>query len=259
MFFAHRSSNEASVVLMPAPTDRSEKPRRFYEAAGILPEPGGFAVVLDGRAAKTPAGGKLVVPTEPLARLLASEWAAQEGAIDYSAMPATRLAFTTIDRTGAARDAVAGAFAKLIGADLLCYFAEGPESLIARQEREWGPWLAWAERTLGLVLIRARGVTHQLQPQETLARAKALAAVETDFALSGLAFAGGLYGSAVLAFAARAGALGGEAAFDLSRLDEALQEERWGVDHEAAARTEVLRRDARTVGLWFAALKSEDA
>jgi chaperone required for assembly of F1-ATPase len=242
---------------MSPPADRSENPRRFYEAVSILPQNGGFAVVLDSRVAKTPAGGRLVVPTEPLAQLLAVEWAAQTGEIDFSAMPATRLAYTAIDRIGAAHDAVAGELCKLIGADLLCYFADGPDSLITRQEREWGPWLAWAERTLGLMLIRAKGVTHQLQPPETLARAKTLAAAENDFVLSGLVFAAGLYGSAVLAFAVKAGALSGEAAFDLSRLDEAFQEERWGVDHEAAARTEALRRDARMIGAWFPALSPQ--
>ncbi len=239
---------------MPAPIDRPEKPRRFYQLASIRSESGGFAVVLDGRLAKTPAGAPLVAPTESLAQLLVAEWTAQTDQIDFSAMPATRLAFTAIDRTGAAHDAVAAEMSKLIGADLLCYFADGPDGLIARQEREWGPWLAWAERTLGLVLIRAKGVSHQLQPTETLAKATALAAAEDDFTLSGLVFAGGLYGSAVLAFAARARALSAEAAFDLSRLDEAFQEERWGVDYEAAARTENLRRDARMIGDWFAAL-----
>jgi chaperone required for assembly of F1-ATPase len=239
---------------MVVPSDRSEKPRRFYEAVTILPENGGFAVVLDGRIAKTPKGARLVVPTEPLAQMLAGEWAAQTGEIDFSTMPATRLAFTAIDRTGAAHEAVASELSKLIGADLLCYFADGPDGLIVRQEQAWGPWLVWAERTLGLVLIRAKGVSHQLQPPETLVRAKALATAENDFVLSGLAFAGGLYGSAVLAFAARAGALSGDAAFDLSRLDEAFQEERWGVDYEAADRTANLRRDAQMSGSWFAAL-----
>jgi chaperone required for assembly of F1-ATPase len=241
---------------MPAPTDRSEKPRRFYKVASIVPENGGFTVSLDGRAAKTPAGKRLIVPTDALAQLLAAEWTAQADEIDFSSMPATRLAFTAIDRTDAAHEAVAGEMSKLIGADLLCYFADGPDSLIARQEREWGPWLNWAERTLGLVLIRAKGVSHQLQPPETLARAKALASAENDFILSGLVFAGGLYGSAVLSFAARAGELGGEAAFDLSRLDEAFQEERWGVDDEAAMRTDHLRREACMIGAWFAALSS---
>jgi chaperone required for assembly of F1-ATPase len=242
---------------MSTPADRPDRPRRFYKIVGVLPANGGFAVVLDDRSAKTPSGSRLILPTESLADLLAAEWSAQGGQIDFAAMPATRLAFTAIDRTSSAREAVAGEIAKLIGADLLCYFAEGPDSLIARQEREWGPWLAWAERTLGLVLIRAKGVSHQIQPPETLAEAKRLAAAKDDFILSGLAFAAGLYGSTVLALAVEKGALGGEAAFDLSRLDEAFQEERWGVDYEAAVRTDRLREDARMIDAWFKALRAQ--
>ena len=143
---------------------------------------------------------------------------------------------------------------KLIAADALCYFADGPGSLIARQEQLWGPWLAWAERELGLVLFRAKGVMHIAQPPETLARAMRLGAELADLRLSGLVYAGGLYGSAVLALAVERGVLSAEEAFDLSRLDEAFQEEQWGIDHEAAARTAILRRDARMIGAWFKAL-----
>ena len=220
----------------------------------MRPEEGGFAVALDGRTAKTPAGGRLILPSEVLSEQLAAEWEAQKDHIDYPTMPATRLAFTVIDRAPDARDALAREMSKLIAADALCYFADGPESLIDQQERLWGPWLSWAERESGLVLIRAKGVTHIAQPPETLAQAKALAAKLDDFRLSGLVFAGGLYGSAVLAFAVEQGALTAESAFGLSRLEEAFQEERWGIDHEAAARTEALRRDAGMVGAWFDAL-----
>jgi len=225
----------------------------------VTDEEGGFAVALDGRVAKTPRGARLLAPTADLARLMATEWDAQGETLDFARMPATRLAFTAIDRTAEVREAVAGEIARFAEADLLCYFAEGPASLIARQETAWGPWLAWAERTLGLVLIRARGVHHQTQPPETPARAKALALSLDDFALTGLAFASALYGSAVLAFAVLRGALSSEAALDLSRLDEAFQEARWGVDAEAAARTALLQAEARMIGAWFAALKSPAA
>ena len=57
--------------------------------------------------------------------------------------------------------------------------------------------------------------------------------------------AAGLFGSAILALALQRGRLTGEAAFDLSRLDEAFQEEQWGVDAEAAVRSRVTLRQRR--------------
>jgi chaperone required for assembly of F1-ATPase len=52
------------------------------------------------------------------------------------------------------------------------------------------------------------------------------------------------------------GKLTGDAAFDLSRLDETFQEERWGVDHEAAERAPRMRAEAEMLDRWFAALRA---
>ena len=59
-----------------------------------------------------------------------------------------------------------------------------------------------------------------------------------------------------MALALERGRIGGEEAFDLSRLDEAYQEEQWGVDAEAAARTARLRAEADTLERWFRSLRA---
>ena len=51
------------------------------------------------------------------------------------------------------------------------------------------------------------------------------------------------------------GSMAIEAALELSRLDEAFTEERWGVDEEAAARTAAHRVEATLLQRWFEALK----
>jgi chaperone required for assembly of F1-ATPase len=236
----------------PAP---APKPRRFYKAVEVVPADDGFAVRLDGRSAKSPGGRPLAAPTEAMAGLLAAEWEAQANEIDLAAMPATRLAFTALDRGEEARAAMAEEVARYAGSDLLCYLAEEPQVLAEREAERWGPWLAWSKRELGVTLTPSIGISPARQSPGALARATALAAEMDAFALTGLTFAAALYGSAVLAFAVARGALDGEAAFELSRLDEAFQEERWGVDAEAAARTERLRADARLVHGWFATLR----
>jgi chaperone required for assembly of F1-ATPase len=63
-----------------------------------------------------------------------------------------------------------------------------------------------------------------------------------------------LVGSAVLALALQQGEIGGEAAYELSRLDEAFQERLWGVDAEAAERTAARRAEAVLLDRWFRAL-----
>jgi len=241
---------------MSSPDDLNPKPRRFYKAVSVAPEGGGFAVLLDGRRAKTPAGAPLSAPTEALAQLLADEWDAQGEWIDTAAMPANRLAFTALDRTPGAREAVAGEVARYAGSDLLCYFAEEPAALVEREVAHWGPVLEWAEEALGLCFVRAAGIVHRPQPPETVERARALAAELDDFSLSGLAFGAALLGSTVLAFAMQRGQLHGQAAFELSHLDETFQRERWGLDAEAAERAERMRAEALMLERWFAALRA---
>jgi chaperone required for assembly of F1-ATPase len=143
--------------------------------------------------------------------------------------------------------------ARHAGSDLLCYRADGPETLSDRQAKLWGPWLDWAAEALGVALEPTVGITHRLQSPAALDRARALAFELDDFALTGLAAASTLFGSAVLAFALQRGVLKGMEAFDLSRLDEAFQAERWGVDAEAQARVDARAAEADFLGRWLEA------
>lgn len=235
--------------------ESEERIKRFWSTVSVEEGEGGWRVLLDGRSPKTPAGAPLVLPTEASARLVADEWEAQGEHLDPGSMPATRLAATAIDRIPLARTQTAEEIARYAGSDGLCYFADGPTSLIARQEAAWGPWLDWAEREHGVRLFRAEGIAHVAQPAESTLKVRDLSLGLDDFALTGLATAVGLYGSAILALAVQQGALDGEEAFDLSRLDEVFQEERWGVDAEAAERTASRRAEAALLGRWFKALR----
>lgn len=214
----------------------------------------GFAVQLDGRAPRTPAGAALVLPSLALAQLIAAEWEAQAPHIELAHMPATRLAFTAIDRIAATREQTVAEIARYADADHLCYRAPAPASLTERQAVQWDPLLAWADQALGLSFTPTEGVLHRPQSPQTLAAVAALAEGLDDFALAGLAYAVGLFGSVILALAVLRGRLPAEAAFDLARLDELFQEAQWGVDADAAERTASQRLDALMIGAWFTAL-----
>jgi len=231
-----------------------EKPRRFYKTVEVAPIDGGFTVLLDSRSMRTPRGAKLVLPTRAIADQIAEEWAGQGETIDMAAMHANRLANTAIDAVSQAREATAASIADYAGSDLVCYFAEEPDGLVRRQAEAWEPILQRAEAEAGLAFVRAAGIVHQPQPDDTLSRVKELALAQDDFALAGLAFGTSLFGSAVLTLALLNGWIDGEAAFDLSRVDEAWQEEKWGVDAEAAERTARLRGEAIMLDRWFRSL-----
>ncbi len=234
--------------------DALQRIRRFYKVVEVQAAPDGFGVALDGRAMRTPAKAPLVVPTPAAAQMIADEWAAQGEHIRFSDMPATRHAYTAIDRVSAVRIEVAEEVARYAGSDLLCYFAEAPEALVERQIRLWGPVLDWAESELGLSFTRIAGINPLPQPPQTLLRIEALALDLDDYRLAALAYAGALFGSTILALAVHLGRLTAAEAFALSQLDETFQEEQWGADAEASERVEQLRGEALVLEQWLKSL-----
>src|SRR5215469_11560010 len=115
--------------------------KRFYRAVALAEQAEGFVVVLDGRPARTPARRPLAAPTRALGQALAAEWDAQVERIDPSNMPLTRLANTITDGVAAASPEIAVEIEKYLGSDLVCYRAQSPEALVARQARHWDPIL----------------------------------------------------------------------------------------------------------------------
>jgi chaperone required for assembly of F1-ATPase len=237
----------------PLPSDAPASlaaPKRFYTTVTVE----GGAIKLDGRTAKTPKGAPLALPTLALAELVAEEWRGQGATIVYSRMPATRLAHTVIDGIADAREATVDSIVRFAASDLLCYFAEDPASLVARQEATWRPLIDWARETHHLAFETTAGVVHRAQPPQTLARVEALAQAADDFTLAGVAFAAALFGSAILALALRDGHIDAGQAIAAARLDDLHQEERWGVDVETIGRTEALITDAIMLEAWFRGL-----
>lgn len=234
--------------------ESEERLKRFWKEASVAQDEGGWVVLLDGRAPKTPGHERFLLPTEAAARMVAEEWGAQGEFIEPGTMPATRIAATAIDRVSQTREPVADEIAAYVGSDLLCYLAEHPTPLVEDQARSWTPWRDWAATDLGVEVHPTQGIIHVAQPPESLARVRALALELDDFALTGLAMAVPLLGSAILGLAVYRRALGGEEAFELSRIDEAFQERQWGVDEEARERTAGRRAEAVLIDRWFRAL-----
>ena len=229
----------------------TEFPKRFYETATAVSCDGGWTVELDGRALKTPAKAPLILPEEPLARVIAEEWARQTERVHIASMHLTRLANVAIDRTPGNRTGMASELAKYCATDLVCYLAEHPADLRARQEAAWAPLRAWAGKALGIVLVPVDGIVAVPQPDASLEAARTHALSLNDFRLTGLSYACGLFGSAVLALAVEQGEIDALDAFERTRVDETYQMERWGSDEEAEARIAAHRKEAESVKAWF--------
>jgi chaperone required for assembly of F1-ATPase len=216
---------------------RPERPRRFYKDAGVEKTEVGYALVLDGRVAHTPGKNRLAHPSRALMERVAQEWAGQGERLDPVDMPLTRLLNAAIDGVARTMEETRAEIARYAGSDLLCYRAEGPETLAERHRLAFDPVLRWAADTLGARLRLAAGVVHVPQPPEPLAAiGAALDAYDDPAALAALSAMTTLTGSALLALAVARGFLSPEAAWRAAHVDEDFQNELWGVDAEATAR-----------------------
>lgn len=217
--------------------------KRFYKQASAAEVDGGFAVHLDGRSIKTPVGRPLAVPFRALAEAMAAEWQEQGEEIKPKSMPMTQLASTALDRVGPDRATIIEQLARFAETDLLCYRADFPPDLVARQTAQWQPLLDWAAETCGARLAVTSGVVAVTQPAEAVAALVARLQSYDDWQLTAAQAACAPAGSLVLALALVEGRLSGQQTFELSQLDESYQIEKWGEDHEAADRRAALQRD----------------
>ena len=224
--------------------------KRFWSAVTVEDR----AIRLDGRALKTPARAELVLPTDALASAIAEEWRAVEGAIDPRAMPLTGLANAAIDRIAPDPATFAAGLARYAESDLLCYRADHPASLLARQGELWDAPLDWARQRYDIDFVVTAGLLPVDQPGETIRRLAAAIAARDAFHLAGLSPLITLSGSLVLALALAEGALSEEQAWAAAELDQIWQAEHWGEDSLATTMREDKRRDFRAAARFLALL-----
>lgn len=211
-------------------------PKRFYSRATAEAREGAFAILLDGRPARTPGKRPLAVPARALAELMAEEWAAQEAVIDPSRMPVTRIVNSAIDAVADRMGEVRGDIAAYAGSDLLCYRADHPRELVQRQSEAWDPVLAWARDDLGVRLVLAEGVMPVAQSPDALARVSAELDGFGPLSLAATHVMTTLLSSAVLSLAVARGRLSAEEAWAAAHVDEDWQISQWGEDAEATER-----------------------
>jgi chaperone required for assembly of F1-ATPase len=220
-------------------------PRRFYEKVTVQQRDGTFVLLLDGRAAKSPGRNQMALPSLAAARALADEWSARGETIDPAAMPLTRIVNSAIDGVAYRLDATVDEIARYAGADLVCYRAAGPRTLIDAQAATWNFVLAFACENLGAHFICTEGVEFVEQPEPARAAVKeaikriANSGPAAPFALAALHVMTTLTGSVLLALAVALGKLTSIEAWVAAHVDENFEMRAWGEDAEA------LRRRAR--------------
>jgi chaperone required for assembly of F1-ATPase len=214
--------------------------KRFWKNVTVDAERG---VRLDNRPVRTPGRAPLLLPTDMLAEAIAEEWRAITDEIDPRAMPLTGLANAAIDRIAPDPAAFAAGLAAYGESDLLCYRADSPSDLVARQAALWDPPLDWARDRYDVHFEIVTGVMHRPQPEATIERLGAAIAARRTFELAPLSPIVTITGSLVLALALAERAMDAESVWAAANLDEDWQAEQWGEDDLAAKTREAHQRE----------------
>lgn len=216
---------------------------RFWKHAGAVPADGGWAIELDGKPLRTPGRNAFTVPSEALARAVAAEWDACAEAVDPRAMPLTGIANAAIDRVASDSAAFAKGVANYAAADLLCYRAESPRELRARQEQVWDSLLSWGRRRFDVDFETTCGIVHVAQPAATVHRLGHAVAALDPFRLAALSLLVSISGSLIIGLGVAEGAIAADEAWSAATIDEQWQRDQWGADEEALAALDTRRRD----------------
>ncbi len=231
--------------------------KRFYSTVAVQCEPdgGGFGVTLDGRPVRTPAKAILGVPSRGFADAVAAEWSEQGDEIDPGVMALTTLACTAIDLVSVKRSQIVQEVAAFGGHDLLCYRAESPADLAARQNAAWQPLLDWAALSLDAPLKVTSGLVSVAQPSAALESLRRAVECLGPFDLAALSCAVNAAGSLVIGLALRAGRVDAAQALEAAQLDELYQAERWGEDPDTRRRRDDIAADLIAAARVFEALR----
>lgn len=211
------------------------KAKRFWTHVGVEKDGQGYVVTLDKRRVQTPAKRALVLPSRRLAERIAQEWDAQDEQIVPLSMPFTRAANSAIDRVTPHRAEVAALIADYGASDLVCYRADSPDELVARQAAAWDPILDWLAATFEVRLVTTAGLQFVAQPDAAIQILRAEVDRMTPFQLTALHDLVGLSGSLAIGLAATRDAFDIDTLWAASRIDESWQIAQWGADDEAEA------------------------
>jgi chaperone required for assembly of F1-ATPase len=221
--------------------------KRFYKDVSVADD---LSIHLDGKPILTPAKHKLATPTRQLAHAIAQEWREQRDDVLPAAMHLTKLANTVIDR--ARRDDIVAELTNFAHNELLCYRATEPAELVRRQKAAWDPLLDWTQVTYGARLATTDGVSHIAQDEAAITALSRSLQTQDGWTLTGMHAATTITGSLILALAILKNRLSHTEAFAASRIDEAFQAEKWGLDAEAEARARRLSTELEKAALFMA-------
>lgn len=210
--------------------------RRFYQKVTTreADDGNGWTVMLDYRTLKTPSKRPLKVQSLPLAKAIAAEWEYQQtDGIRPFTMPLMRLACTALERVPLTRPKIVENLMRKFNQDLV--FCRAPEDNLltsdvhAKQVEKIDPVLDWLESEFGFKPVVYSSFFGGKQEDGLVKAIEDLLKKTDDCELAAIDAIAAAAHSLVIAVGMFRGKLQIEEAIELSRLEEDLQVDKWGL------------------------------
>lgn len=222
---------------------RQQSPKRFYKDVTTGEDAEGFAVLLDGKAVRTPGLKPIRLTAKSVADALAVEWRAQRTTIEFADMPLVRLVNSGIEAGEERLPDFRAEVVKYCGSDLLLYRADSPRELVEAQEAAWDPVLVALARAFDVKFQPTVGIIHVSQPGRTLQRLGEQLEAEGLLRMTAMTSLLSLTGSGLLTIALANGLVAADTAWSAAHVDEDHNIRLWGEDAEASERRAFRRRE----------------
>lgn len=206
--------------------------RRNWQKVSIVGKGSKYSVWLDKNHAKTPTGNYLTVPTYALAKLIADEFDNQQDVLIFQEMPFTRRSCGVIDWLVDNRKLAIDQINNYAANELLCHREKEGTPLALRQGEFWDPILEWAQSELNCTLIIGQGVMPIRQPDKSLMNLQNKIKTLPNFRVAAFIEMVRLTGSFLLGLSVMFDHIKPKHAWELSRIDEEWQIEKWGSDKD---------------------------
>ena len=228
--------------------------KRFYKDVTVKAFEDSWCILLDTHTAKTPGGRTLAVPTKTLAMNIAHEWDRQDAFVNPDSMPLSCLANTCLETLLTQRQAMEAVTKSYLDADLLCYPADSPDSLVALQNKLWTPERKWVKARYDSALNIAPGIMPVAQDPSVVARLGRLVEDMDDWQFTAAQLLVSTTGSYVLMLGAMDRRLDAEAVIARAFLPERHHMDIWGHDTDQENALAIRAANVHTAINWLHAL-----
>lgn len=151
-----------------------------------------------------------------------------------------------MDEIGDQRQVILDKLVQFAQTDMLLFWGQNKD-LILLQEKEWGPLLQWANHELNTKLQTTQGLDVPEENQSSRGRLRSELERFSDRELVAFYAAALNMRSVLLALALVRGRINAEEAFQAAFLEELWQAENWGVEEDAQARRETMKKELQDI------------